>query len=116
MDAAEQWLSENDPEYEKHRRGWCNLDQDGEYKTPAQEIPVGGAEELQLLVDHGHGVYVEHPDWQRCRECDADFAPVASWHVFCSEACQQAARPPDTRRRKRAAYVREYRARQKPEQ
>jgi hypothetical protein len=95
-DAAEQWLLDNDPNYEKSRRGWADLDDDGVYHTPAQEIPWGLSEELELLVNLEAGEYVESSIARGYRTCENHrcgllFQPTNPWHRFCRRACRQSA-------------------------
>lgn len=99
MDAAETWLQEHDPVYLKSRQDWKHLNEDGEYETPAQEVPWGDANDLEDAVAMGIGRYVEAVPFVGCAMCGLDFKPQTPWHRYCSEACQQR----EAKRRQRRA-------------
>ena len=110
MDAATAWLKEHDPDYTHTRLAWRDLDDDGEYQTPAQEIPAGlirGGEEIVLLLDSGRADLVRPVDDKACLNCGRMFAPTVARNDYCSETCQAKRK----RQRDRAAYMRDYRRR-----
>ena len=111
MDAAEQWLAANDPQYEASRKSWRDLNADGEYETPRQEIPWGTTADLAVLVDTGRGRFVTDVPRRSCDHCHETFVPASSIHRFCSDTCRQRARK--ARVRNRADYQRAYRAARK---
>lgn len=85
MDDAEAWLRENDPEYEQRKRGWKYLEQ-----PPSQESCLGDAESLGLLVEYKEGRWVVGVDHKSCERCKEAFAPLESWHRYCSDRCRWA--------------------------
>lgn len=114
MDAATAWLKEHDPDYATTRAAWKDLDDDGAYQTPAQEIPAGlirGDEPIVLLVDSGRAHLVTSTEYKSCLNCGRLFQPTASRHEYCSELCQAKRKRVDTRKRDRAEYMRDYRRR-----
>jgi hypothetical protein len=110
MDAATAWLKEHDPEYATSRLAWKDLDDDGAYQTPAQEIPAGlirGNEEIVLMVDNGTAQLVQPIDYKACLNCGRLYQPTVARSLYCSDTCQAKRR----RERDRAAYMRDYRRR-----
>lgn len=111
MDEAEKWLAAHDPDYETASLAWKHV-RTGEYVPPAQEIPVGGLEDLQLIVSRRAGQYVEHgaaAAERACLTCSRLFEPREAKHRFCSRGCFEKSRVP----RGRASYMRDFRARQR---
>jgi hypothetical protein len=90
MDDAERWLSLNDPEYRESSGDWKDV-KSRVYRTPRQEVPWGGSEDLSDLVEAG-AEYVESVDRRACERCGELFVPATSWHRFCSRACNEQAR------------------------
>lgn len=110
MDAAEAWLQANDPDYPESRKAWRDINDDGEYVAPAQEIPWGSAADIARLLDTGTGRSVTPASARHCKRCDQPFIAQTSWHAYCSTECWEAARP-KRKPRDRADYMRDYRAR-----
>jgi hypothetical protein len=106
LDAAEAWLAANDPDYALARSAWKDINADGEYEMPRQEVPVGGMAEIALLVERGDARHFRAADSRACSTCGELFTPVVSWHSFCCKTCEQRGK-----KRDRAAYMREYRRR-----
>lgn len=102
MTSAEDWLAENDPEYEESRESWKQIRASDEYHAPAQEVAWGDADD-HLSAGAGQIGGVGERTCERVG-CDTLFAPTVSRHRFCSELCQQRAR-----KRDRKLYMRAYR-------
>ena len=88
---ADEWLKANDPQYESQRKNWKHLSRSGSYYTPRQEVPVGLASDLALLVSTGKGQYAQAIERRICERCHQPYVPKNSWHRFCSERCNNAA-------------------------
>ena len=73
MDDAEQWLAENDPDYESTGSDWRHVDKDGEGRTPGQEIPVGLDGQVTRLEETGRGEYVDAVPDRACVKCYEPF-------------------------------------------
>lgn len=96
-DAAERWLSANDPSYLKYRQGWKHLTRlrkgSLDYQAPFGDLAVGGALNVESAW-HEAGV---------------------PWFDFREEYEKKPSRKRDRHKGSRASYMREYRARRKAE-
>lgn len=106
MDAAEEWLAANDPNYKVAARAWKHITS-GEYRAAREEIPWGDDADLELAVMTG-GLLVEHGARQErlCALCHTPFVPYKSDHQFCGDICRAQAKRNRNRewmRRRRAA-------------
>jgi hypothetical protein len=94
LDAAEQWLAQHDPDYEKSSLSWKDIGEDGVYETPEQEVPVGNALTLEAMVSNRDGEWVsDAARWAErvCLICETTFMPYREDHSYCSDACRQKA-------------------------
>lgn len=94
MDAAEKWLNANDPSYALSARAWKHIDENGEYRTPREELPVGGLQEISTLVDAGAkpvGNTTAALD-RACVRCNQTFVPWDGDQKYCGDLCRAAAR------------------------
>lgn len=82
-DAADAWLSDNDPDHDTS--GWRDL-WGGEYWSPRQEVAWGSESDVLTLVEsreaHRVGYFL-----RTCESCFSPFDPVDADHRFCSERC-----------------------------
>lgn len=88
MDAAEEWLFWNDPDYTESRKGWKHIGSDGEYESPSRES----------AIDVEATVSLEPLAGRSCALCGAIYYSREAKHLYCSERHRETAKKRRQRR------------------